>query len=54
MQRHVSTPPPHPSSLRPDLPEYLDQIVLACLAKRPERRPANAADLYAALTRVSA
>ncbi len=53
MQRHVSAPPPVPSSLRPDLPEYLDRIVLACLAKRPERRPANAADLYAALTRVS-
>jgi hypothetical protein len=54
MQRHVSAPPPHLSALRPDLPEYLDRIVLACLAKRPERRPANASDLYAALTRVAA
>ena len=54
MHRHVSAEPPRPSTLRPDLPEYLDRVVLACLAKRPERRPASAADLYAALTRVVA
>ena len=54
MQSHVAAQPPRPSSLRPDLPEYLDRIVLACLSKRPERRPASASDLYAALTRVAA
>ncbi len=54
MHRHVSAEPPRPSELRSDLPEYLDRVVLACLAKRPERRPASAAELYAALTRVAA
>lgn len=52
MRRHVSSEPPRPSSLRPDIPEYLERIVLACLAKRPERRPAGAAELYGALKRV--
>jgi len=53
MHQHVSTAPPRPTALRPDLPEYLERVVLACLAKRPERRPASAADLYGALTRVA-
>jgi eukaryotic-like serine/threonine-protein kinase len=52
MHKHVSTEPPRPSSLRPDIPEYLERVVLACLSKRPERRPAGAAELYGALTRV--
>jgi serine/threonine-protein kinase len=54
MHKHVSAEPPRPSSLRPDLPDYLERVVLACLAKRPERRPASATDLYGALTRVAA
>lgn len=54
MHRHVSAEPPRPSTIRPDLPEYLERIVLSCLAKRPERRPASAGDLYGALTRVAA
>ena len=52
MQKHVSGEPPRPSSLRPDLPEYLEKVVLACLAKRPGRRPSSATDLYGALTRI--
>lgn len=54
MHKHVSAEPPRPGSLRPDLPDYLDKVVFACLAKRPDHRPASAADLYAALTRVVA
>jgi serine/threonine-protein kinase len=53
MHKHVSAEPPRPTSIRPDLPELLEKVVLACLAKRPERRPASAADLYGALTRVA-
>ena len=52
MHKHVAAEPPRPTALRADLPEYLERIVLACLAKRPERRPAGATDLYGALTRV--
>ena len=54
MHKHVSAEPPRPTSLRPDLPDYLERLILACLAKRPDRRPASASDLYAALTRIVA
>lgn len=53
MSQHLSAEPPRPASLRPDLPDSLERLVLACLAKSPDRRPASAADLYAALTRVA-
>jgi serine/threonine protein kinase len=53
MQKHVSAEPPRLSVLRADVPEYLERIVLACLSKRADRRPASAADLYNALTRVA-
>jgi serine/threonine protein kinase len=49
---HVASEPPAPSSLRPDLPEALERLILACLAKSPVRRPAAAQDLYGALMRM--
>jgi serine/threonine-protein kinase len=52
MKAHVAASPPPPASLRPDLPELLDRIVMSCLAKSPERRPPSANDLYGALMRV--
>ncbi len=54
MRMHISAEPPRPAVLRADIPENLERIILACLAKRPERRIASAADLYTALTRVAA
>jgi len=36
---HVETPPRVPSSLRPNLSEEWDQLILACLEKDPARRP---------------
>ncbi|GAA3379249.1 serine/threonine-protein kinase [Streptomyces sannanensis] len=42
---HRDTPPRPPGSHRPDLPEFLDRVVLDLLAKTPEERPADARDL---------
>ncbi len=54
MKKHISAEPPRPTDLRPDLPELLERILLACLAKPPASRPATASDLLAALQRVAA
>ena len=46
MARHIHTPPEPPSLYTISrIPAQLDEIVLACLAKRPEDRPANAREL---------
>ncbi len=47
--KHVQTQPPLPSSVRPDLSPALDQIILTCLAKRPEDRFPSTAQLASAL-----
>ena len=52
IQMHVASAPPSPSALRPDLPEALERLILACLSKQPVRRPASAQDLYGALMRI--
>jgi serine/threonine-protein kinase len=46
MQLHVVEPPEPPSrhAVEP-VPAELDRLVLACLAKRPDERPADAGDL---------
>ena len=48
---HVSTPPPRPSALMPDVPPWLDALVLDCLAKSPDARPQ---DIDEVLRRVDA
>jgi len=50
--QHRNAEPADPSALRPDLPEALGRLILACLAKQPARRPASAQDLYGALLRI--
>ena len=53
MLHHVRTPPQPPSkSARTAVPERLDQIVLACLAKFPEQRPSSAIALWQQLGEV--
>ncbi|GAA4810005.1 hypothetical protein GCM10023200_54740 [Actinomycetospora chlora] len=48
LQAHVHEPPPRPSSLRPDLPRGLDDVVTTAMAKDPDRRHATAGALAAA------
>lgn len=54
MKKHVMAEPTRPRQLRPDLPEALEKILLACLAKDPNRRPSSAGDLYGALMSIGA
>ena len=37
-KRRDSTPPPDPTSLRPDLPARISAIILRCLEKAPQDR----------------
>jgi serine/threonine protein kinase len=47
--KHVFVPPTPPRQVRADLPPELEEIVLRCLAKRPEERFASAAEVAASL-----
>ncbi|MGW6625396.1 protein kinase domain-containing protein [Nocardia sp. NPDC055002] len=46
MQHHAFTAPVPPRELRDDVPLELDSLVLDLLAKTPEQRPADAAEVY--------
>lgn len=53
IQYHVQTPPPPPRSIRPDIPEVLEQIILKTLEKEPAKRYQSAAALATALKAIS-
>ncbi len=46
---HVSEPPRAPRSLRPELPEPLERVILQALEKEPAKRFADAAELKRAI-----
>ena len=51
---HARTPPPRLSERTAvPLPEALEEILLACLAKSPDDRPQGAEDVATALERVA-
>ena len=51
LNAHINTPPPRPSTKRPQsvLPSLLDDIVLRCLAKDPALRPQTGREIATAL-----
>lgn len=51
--KRLSERAPPPSSFNPDVPAYLDHIVLRCLERLPKNRYAAAGDVLAALDRNS-
>jgi serine/threonine-protein kinase len=54
MIHHARTAPKPPSAVTDaQIPAYLEQIVLACLEKAPEKRPASALDLWRQLGEIA-
>jgi serine/threonine-protein kinase len=54
IRHQVMTPAPDPRETNPEVPESLAAIILGCLAKEPDGRPATAVSLYASLLNVTA
>ncbi|GAA2220888.1 serine/threonine protein kinase PkaE [Streptomyces amakusaensis] len=50
LHRHLYEPPLPVRRLRPEIPEPLEALVLRLLAKDPQHRPADAQEVYEALT----
>ncbi|WP_326829111.1 serine/threonine protein kinase [Streptosporangium sp. NBC_01810] len=46
MNQHVNARPTAVGRLRPDVPKELDELILAMVEKRPEDRPATAAEVH--------
>ena len=48
--KHLREQPAPPSKINAAIPEYLDKVILRCLAKKPEERYRTCADVLAALS----
>ncbi len=51
LDKHVNVPPKPPREMRPYLSPGLEEIILRCLAKKPEERYATGTELVSALQR---
>src|SRR5436190_14378062 len=47
---HISAAPPPPRTIEPTIPEDLERLILACLAKEPDERIQTMPDVHALLT----
>ena len=45
MWLHIKQPPTPPKSIRPDLPVWLNQLIVSLLQKKPKDRPGSAAEV---------
>ncbi|HET9274657.1 MAG TPA: serine/threonine-protein kinase [Gemmatimonadales bacterium] len=54
IQAHLTEPPPHLRSFRPDAPESLQAVIERCLAKNPDDRFQKVDDVVQALQLISA
>jgi tRNA A-37 threonylcarbamoyl transferase component Bud32 len=56
LNAHLNTPPPRPSTKRPQsaIPSLLDDVVLRCLAKDPAQRPQTGGEIASALASLRA
>jgi len=54
LKKHISAPPPDPRKDRKDVPEALVRILNRCLAKNPDQRYQDAAELAIGLRQVAA
>lgn len=52
LQMHLNDAPTDPRTIRPEIPQALAEIILACLSKHRAQRPASAVDLDRWLMRV--
>jgi serine/threonine protein kinase len=50
---HTKQPPPPPRSIRPDLPQSLEAVILRAMEKEPAKRYPSAAELTAALAKIT-
>ena len=50
--QHINSPPVAPSWHNPEVPQALETLILRLLAKSPEERPANAAEVAKALSAI--
>ena len=48
-EKHVTTPPPPPRSVAPEIPAALESLILRCLAKAPDQRFQSAEEVAAEL-----
>ncbi len=53
MSQHITQPPPVPSAVNADLSDDISQIILRCMAKAPEQRYQDAAELEQVLRRLA-